>query len=264
MNPMTRSPALRDRARASAVAVTLLAITLSGCTAGTSSADPTPAVTPVAADPPSGQLSADPITGTGPSPYPGTAFPLNDGARSVVVEFACEGGHPFSVELGDSMAQGQAPLSGTCDGLSELAWPLTGRVTSTLSIVIPEGVEWSATPLFSTAPFPTDPLIAIECEAFSTPLSAIVNAESGFTTYAAFDVAEWERRMDGAAERLDQLADLSTTVLADSFAQLAEVAADRDRIPGDLLISTDGAVSAISEACNQNQTPFSILAEFGG
>lgn len=249
-----------------AVSVALVAITASGCTAATQPqpADLSPASTPAAADPPSAQLGGETVTGTGPAGWPGVAFPVADGARSVVVEFDCEGGHPFTVELGDTMMLEQAPLDGTCDGASELAWPVTDLTRSTLSVLIAEGVAWSATPFFSSEPFPTDPLIAIECEAFTIPYSAIINAEAGFTTYAAVDAAEWERRLDGAAERLVQLAELSTTVLAEPFAQLAEIAADRDRAPGELLARTQGGVSAISEVCNKNQTPFVIMAEFGG
>ena len=263
---MSPSPGNRTRASAIAASLALIAIAASGCTAPTEpqSAGASSAPTPVAAEPPSAQRGGEPVTGTGPTGYPGVVFPVADGARSVVVEFLCEGGHPFTVELGDTMMLEQAPLDGTCDGASDLAWPVTDLTRSTLSVLIPEGVAWSATPFFSSEPFPTDPLIAIECEAFTIPYSAIINAEAGFTTYAAVDAAEWERRLDGAVERLVQLAELSTTALAEPFAQLAEIAADRDRAPGELLMRTQGAVSAISESCNENQTPFVIMAEFGG
>ncbi|WAB83488.1 hypothetical protein OVN20_10535 [Microcella daejeonensis] len=262
---MTRSPARRDRARAAAVTVALLALTVSGCTAGTSpSAGPSPAATPAAADPPSGQISAEPVTGTGPSPYPGNDLPLTDGARSVIIEFACEGGHEFSVELGDSMAQGQAPLSGTSDGVTDLAWPVTGRASTSLSVVIPEGVDWSATPLFSAEEFFIDPDLEAECERAIVPLSALSNAESGFTVYAAFDETEWASRLDGAATELAAMGAESRTSLADSFTQLAAIASASDRVPGELLARTQEAHNRVSATCAENQTAIYTIAEFGG
>lgn len=263
---MSPSPDARPRSSAITVCLALVAISVGGCTTadGPADAGPSAASPPAAADPPSVQRGGEPVSGTGPAGWPGVTFPVADGARSVVVGFACKGGHPFTVELGDSMMLEQAPLDGTCGGVSELAWPVTDLTGSTLNVLIPEDVAWTATPVFSPEPFPTDPLIAIECEAFTLPYSAIVNAESGYTTYEAFDSAEWERRLDGAAERLADLADRSTTELEDSFAQLAAIAAATDRVPGELLTSTQAAVMSISEVCNANQTPFVVMAEFGG
>lgn len=263
---MTHSPTGRGRARAAAVSTTLVALALGGCTfdSSTDSTESSPASSPAAVNPPSEQLSGEIITGSGPIPYPGTTFPLHDGARSVVIEFACEGGHQFWVELGDSMAQGQSPLNGTCDGLSELAWPVTGQASTTLSIVIPEGVEWSASPLFSTEEFFIDPDLEAECERASVSLSALSNAEFGFTVYEAFDEAEWASRLDGAATGFAALAAESSTSLAIPFEQLAATASSPDRVPGELLTRTQDATMQITTTCAANYTSIFMLAEFGG
>jgi len=178
---------------------------------------------------------------------------------------ATVGGGNFSVEIGDSMMLGQAPLSGTCDGASELSWPISERTGPTLSVIVPEGIEWVATPTFSTEEFASDFDLKSDCGQFSDVYSALMNADTGYTHYNAFDAAEWTSRVDRAAAELDTLATAAQSPLGDALTQVYTVVSDPGRTVGSVLTADAQApIGEISEACNANQTPLILKAEFGG
>ncbi|MFC8683493.1 hypothetical protein ACFT30_18435 [Microbacterium ureisolvens] len=257
--------------RLSAVILALAGVALTGCTASqheaeaaapdsqaSAPADPTPE--PAAAVP-----AGDAISGVGPIPFPGMEFPIPEGARSVVVDFECAGAGYFSVELGDSMMMGQAPVSGHCDGISELAWPITELTDGTLSVAIPDGVPWVATPTFSADEFGNDGALAADCSRFAEIYSAFFNADSGYTHYSAFDATEWASRVDRAVADLSALAASSQSELRPAFGQLRGLVAGDDRTVGAIVtVGVQAAIAPISEACNKNQTPLILTGEFGG
>lgn len=207
----------------------------------------------------------DPVSGRGPTePFPGVAFPIFEGSRSVVVELECVGGGPFSVELGDSMMLGQAPLSGMCDGTSRLAWPITERTGSTLYVRVGDGVDWTATPTFSAEEFVYDAAITVDCEGFSEVYSALWNADSGLALQA-IDEAEWSERVDQATADLRALATSAQSELGAAFAELHVVVTDPGRTVGMILNdATVPSIDTITVACNANHTPVITTAEFGG
>ena len=264
---MTRGTGRRVRSEVIA-SVTLLAaglaLMLGGCASRAVGADPATAVTE-----PHGSAVAsvgEAVSGTGPTEtFPGVEFPVPEDARSVVVEFECAGGGPFWVELGDSMMLGQAPLSGTCDGKTRLAWPVTERTGSTLGVGVGEDVGWVATPTFSTEDFVYDPALTADCASFSEIYSALSNADIGLTHYQAFSEGDWSVRVDRAAADLADLATSAQSSLGPAFGELQGVVSDPGRTVGVALNDVaQGSLGVITAACNMNQTPLVVVAEFGG
>nr|WP_201470424.1 hypothetical protein [Microbacterium hydrocarbonoxydans] len=255
-----------------AIAVTMaLGIALSGCT-GASTGDstaPTSSATPeapaqavdvdVAAD-----LSAPPVSGTGPTaPFPGVDFPIPEGARSLELDLVCASDARITVEVGDSMATGQAVLEGTCGAAAQtMVWPISEKTSPTLNVWAPEGVAWTATPRFSTAEFVTDETIAAECAAFGDVYSALMNADQEYRHYQAFGLDEWTSRVDAAAADLAALANSSTSTMAPGFAQLLATLQSPDRVAGEVSIINPNDL--LGDACAVNHTPLVLNAEFGG
>lgn len=255
-------PHPRPALGAAAAAFAALVLMLTGCTPAEPEADPTP--TPTAETVVEVSTTGPVITGTGPTePYPGVDFPLPDHARSVTIDFECDGGTNFHLEVGDPMAIGEAALRGTCDGITSLTWPVTEETAPTLFVWTPEDVEWTATPHFSTAEFVQDEAIAADCEAFSAVYSALSNADIGFTEYQAFNDAEWNRRVDAAIVELETLADASETTMAESFDTLLAWVRGDGHTPG-ALVTDVSLIDPISDTCNTNHTPLIVQAEFGG
>lgn len=242
--------------------VALIALLASGCTAQVEPA-------PIAADTSVEESPADPaptetLTVVGPTGFPGIGFPIPSYARSLAIDFTCEGGEPFSVELGDSMILGQSPLTGVCEGSTTLAWPVTERTEPTLSVTVANGVKWSAAFAFSEDEFAADDALAAECEQFSQSLSALLNADNGLVVYAAIDEAEWSERVSRAAAELVAL-ESSTSELTDAVRGLRALATDPAVAPGFMKgPAAEQALQQGSSACDANQTPVIILDEFGG
>lgn len=256
-------PIRARRHRLAASAVLVLAVVLSGCATATGAAP-----TPVPSQPsPSGTpQAAQPVSGTGPTAaFPaGAALPIPAGAHSLTVDFACTGGGRYEVELGDSMMLGQSPLRGTCDGTHQLAWPLTARTQGVLHVTVPGGVAWAATPHFSSDEFQADAGLTADCKAFSAVYSALTNADEGFTQYKAFGADEWTTRVDQAATDLATAAKASTPALRAQFASLLAIVSAPSRSVGSVLAGTGDPIAQISRACDTNQTPVVVTAEFGG
>ncbi|WP_051662210.1 MULTISPECIES: hypothetical protein [unclassified Microbacterium] len=249
-----------------ASAFAALVVMLAGCTAAEPEADPTPTATATATGETMVSVSVDgpEISGTGPTePFPGVDFPLREGMRSVTIDFTCDGGGPFRVELGDPMTLGQATLSGTCDGTTALVWPITEETGPTLNVWVTNDVAWTATPHFSTAEFLRDEAITTECDAFSDIYSAFSNADIGYTEYQAFDQAEWTRRVDAAIVDLETLAGASETTMSDPFTALLSWVQGDGHTPGALLQDTS-LIDPISDTCNTNHSPLILIGEFGG
>ncbi|MGV2902333.1 hypothetical protein ACNPM4_11680 [Microbacterium sp. AGC62] len=245
-----------------AAAFAALVVMLAGCTAAEPEADPTPTATGETMA--SVSVDGPEISGTGPTePFPGVDFPLREDMRSVTIDFTCEGGGPFRVELGDPMTLGQATLSGTCDGTTELVWPITEETGPTLNVWVTNDVAWTATPHFSTAEFVRDGAITSECDAFSEVYSALSNADIGLTEYQAFDEAEWTRRVDAATVDLETLAGASETTMSDPFTALLSWVQGDGHTPGALLQDTS-LIDPISDTCNTNHSPLILIGEFGG
>ncbi|MEH3088554.1 MAG: hypothetical protein PGN24_02790 [Microbacterium arborescens] len=248
-------------------AVTLgavIAVMVAGCASNPAGA-PVPSAS--GADSYADAVSAPPgaVSGSGPTEFPGGDFPIPADARSVVIDFSCEGDGMFSLELGDSMMLGQAPLGGTCGEPAALSWPITERTGPTLYVGIADGVDWVATPTFSTEEFATDAAVAADCTAFIDVYSALANADTGYSSYGAFGEDEWNDRVDRAAAALETLAATSQSALADSFTGLHQVVVDPARTVGAVLSPVaDEWIAPIHRACNANQTPLVIRAEFGG
>ncbi|WP_396641334.1 hypothetical protein [Microbacterium sp.] len=208
----------------------------------------------------------DAISGVGPTGFPGVDLPIPAEARSVAVTFECDGGEPFSLELGDSMMLGQAPLSGTCDGESELTWPITAKTGPTLGVFVADGVAWVATTEFSTDEFVVDAALTSDCTRFSDVYSALLNADTGYTQYNAFDETEWALRVDAASAELEDLANTAESSLREEFARMSRAVSDPTRAVGSAVTTAAAQelTGPIGEACAVNQTPVIIQSEFGG
>lgn len=249
--------------RPTIIGLAALTIALTGCTAVEPAGEPAP--TPTGETTVELSMNGPAITGTGPTdPYPGVDFPLQEGMRSVTIDIECTGGGLFSAEVGDSMMLGQAPLRGTCDGITSLVWPITEKTGPTFHIWVPDGVEWTAKPHFSTAEFVRDEALTSECEAFGEVYSALWNADSGYLTYQAFDETEWKARVDAAAVGLESLVKTSDTVMADSFAEVLTALHGEKAAPGVWLSDSSALLDPITDTCNTNHSQMILRAEFGG
>ena len=217
---------------------------------------------------PTSTASASPspagVSGTGPTGFPGVEFALEAGSRSVSVEFTCGGGR-YTAELSDSMMLGQAPLSGECaESPVTLTRPITDRTTETLSVIVDEGVDWTATPTFSDEQFGADTALAADCEQFSVIYSAFTNADYGYTFYGELDADQWAARIDEASAELEALAGSAQSELRENFEQLAPLVSARTDQVGEILApEIQASISAISNACDANQTPLILRGEFG-
>jgi hypothetical protein len=244
------------------LATVIAAVALSGCAGSASGPAPTATATP---EPSATIIPAEAISGTGSTELGGVEFAIPEGAKSVVIAFECDGGGRYAVELGDSMALGQAFLQGTCEGTADLAWPIEDRTEELLLVRVSDGVEWSATPTFSTAPFVYDEELTADCATFAEAYSALMNADQGYTLYDAFGEDEWTQRVDGAAADLAALAETADPAIAEGVASLRDLASDPDRTTGAVL-STEAmtAIGPVSQTCDKNQSPLILSGEFGG
>jgi hypothetical protein len=266
-----------DSTRAGRAALVLAcaagALAVTGCT---SAVDPdtrpaaVPTFLPSASTPEASSAVATtgaPLSGVGPTGFPGHAFEIPPDAQSMTLILECAGGGDFSVELGDSMMMGQSPLSGHCTGATELAWPLTAATEPSLSVTVPDGVAWSATPSFSTAPFASDAALGSDCAAFSAVNSAFLNADSGYLHYDAFGAEEWTARVTGATADLEALAADAASPLRDAFAGIHDIVTTAPIAPGtvlEVLAAAAPQAEEITAACNANHTPWIFTSEFGG
>ncbi|MDF2562567.1 MAG: hypothetical protein K0R99_4013 [Microbacterium sp.] len=211
------------------------------------------------------ELGAETLSGVGgASGSSDVVVAIPGGARSLVLDFECAGGGAYSVELGDSMMLGQAPLTGTCDGAHSLGWPILDRTVPLLRVTVPEDVEWTAEARFSNAEFEQDGTAAAECQRFSEIYSALVNADTGYAQYAAFDEAAWRARVDRASADLTAAAQTSDPAFTESYEAIRAVVSDPSQQVGAALSGTDAPFAAIRQLCDANQTPIVIAAEFGG
>lgn len=255
---------MRIHSRVSFIVVAaVVAIGLAGCSQPTSGQTEAAAgkssPTPSAARAVSG-------TGKGPATVQKVDFPIPDGAKSVQVSFTCAGGGDYRAELGDSMALGQAILTGTCDGTYTLSWPITDRTTPTLAVAMPAGVTWRAMPTFSTADFPYAAALTADCKTFSDVDSEFMNADGGYRAHA-ISAADWTARVEKATTDLESLASASRSHIHDALTQLHAVISDSHPKVGDIsavMDSGNALAQKISSACDTNQTPIILTGEFGG
>jgi hypothetical protein len=243
----------------------ILAVALSACT---SPGGPAPAASDTPSESPAAAPfveKGEPLSGVGPTGFPGIDFPLAAGAKSVTISFECTGGTIYSVELGDSVGLGQAPLEGVCDGETTLAWPIVDRTGPALVVNMQDGVEWTATPTFSKEDFAYDAAITADCEAFAAVYSALNNADLGYTHYQAIDPGEWAERVAEAEVGLRALVAEAQSSLGRQFAEFESVVSDPGREVG-LAIPPKGydVINRIHPTCNINHTPVIVLGEFGG
>lgn len=244
------------------VVAALVAFTLTGCGAGAAGVASAPETsTP---EPTATLIPGEAVSGTESTGFDGVDFPIPTSAQSVTIAFECSSGF-YMVEFGDTMALGLAALRGACDGPQELGWPVLAGSEPSLEVSVGEGVEWTATPTFSTAPFVRDDALTDDCDEFAPSYSALMNADQGFTLYDAFGADEWTTRVDGAAADIAVLAKNAHPVIADAVARVAAIASDPNRTIGAALTpDASAAIEEITQACNANQTPLILDGEFGG
>lgn len=234
---------------------------LSGC-ATTTGAAPSPSAS--ASDETAATSTAGTtVTGTGATGWPGLDFPLPAGARSVSIDFTCEGVGHYVVEFGDAMAENTFPISGTCGAPSSLAWPVDANTQPSIAVTVDDGIPWTATPLFSTKEFARDAAVTADCAGFVDVYSALMNADQGYTQYKAFDAATWAARVAAASSQLAALAAASTSSLKAPLTSMSQTVSTATE-PGTAQAGIADDVAQIGAACNANQTPYFIKAEFGG
>lgn len=236
-------------------------IVLSGC-ATTIGAAPSPSAS--ASDEATATSTAGAtVTATGATGWPGLDFPVPAGARSVSIDFTCEGVGPYVVEFGDAMAENTSPISGTCGAPSSLAWPVDAKTQPSIAVTVDDSVAWTATPLFSTTEFVRDAAVTADCAAFVDIYSALMNADQGYSQYKAFDAATWTTRVAAASSQLAALAAASTSSLKGPLTSMSHTVSTATE-PGTAQAGIADEVAQIGAACNANQTPYFIKAEFGG
>ncbi|MBN9215688.1 MULTISPECIES: hypothetical protein [unclassified Microbacterium] len=261
------TPVSRHRAHGIGGALAALVLALTGCAteAPASTAPSATASIAATAEPVAAQgLSAEPVSGTGRVEFPGMDFPIPAGAQSLLLVFECDGSSPFSVELGGSMMLQQSPLYGTCGDTADLLFPVLAATQPKLTVYVDEGVAWTATPLFSTDPFPTETSLASDCSAFAAVYSAYLNADQGYGPYKAFGEDEWARRVGAATDDLAALAASSTSSIAPALVELHESVITTETALGAATPVAHEQIGVIMDACNVNQTPIVTSAEFGG
>jgi len=245
------------RLQFSAVAACFIAL-LSGCTPGPASAvDPTSDPEPFAAQTLSGEGTAE---GT-------VAVPLEipTKARSATIDFGCTGRDRFfSVELGDTMAHGGAPLVGLCDGVRRLAVAVDPSNPPALNVMVPEGVRWVATVTFSPEEFHGDPAVTTDCADYSQVFSTLSNADIGYSHYDAVDEPTWRARVAESATSLTDAGSRSETLLAPLFADFGTALTDPSLVVGDALARTQDIGYLIARICDANQSPIIVTGEYGG
>ena len=144
-------------------------IVLSGC-ATTIGAAPSPSAS--ASDEATATSTAGAtVTGTGATGWPGLNSPIPAGARSVSIDFTCEGIGHYVVEFGDAMAENTSPISGTCGAPATLAWPVDAKTQPSIAVTVDDGVAWTATPLFSTTEFVRDAAVTATAPPSSTSIA---------------------------------------------------------------------------------------------
>jgi len=181
----------------------------------------------------------------------------------VSIDFTCDGSGPYVVELGDTMAENTAAISGLCGDQKPMMWPVTPDTLASIAVTVVEGSTWKAIPYFSTAESPRDAAVTAECTAFTDIFSALFNADQCYSNYKAFDAAVWSTRVQDASSQLEELAGESTSSLKPVLAAMLQTVASAT-VPGTALAGTDDAVAHVRAACDANQTPSVINAEFGG
>jgi hypothetical protein len=197
----------------------------------------------------------------------GTTVDLDvpEGARSVTIDFTCEGDTGYLVDIGYSQLGELATLRGQCGKAHEMAWPLDDTMQKTLTVSLADDVAWKATAHFSTAEFAFDEKVTADCALFADVYSAFMNADSGYTNYHAFDADEWADRVAVATRTLDRLAATSRSSLHDPLTELSTVLDAGGQRVGSVLSGGIGApITQISELCDKNQTPMILTGEFGG
>lgn len=278
---MTWGDLARRRAAAPMVAVAVALLALTGCVAtgdvvapaadvestaprATATPTPTPTPRPVASPSPPAVFADQVYTGVGTGETEKVVVTVPTGAQSVSISVTCVGESQFGVEYGDSMALGQAMLGGWCDGTYDSSWPLLPASGDVVNVFMGAGIEWEVVVTFSRDPFDEDEALTRECAAFSDVLSQLQNADDGYGFYAAFGAAEWYDRVDAATYDLAELAESSSSELAESFSAILAILQERDRVAGGALEDVWRDYGPISDACDRNQTPLVIMAEFGG
>lgn len=206
------------------------------------------------------------VSGAGPRTEERIPLAVPRATRTVLIELTCDAGSRFTAELGDAMMLGQAQLSGACDGSRTLAWPWTQGSSGMLSLWVGPEVSWSLDVTYSSEPFAQDAVLVDECGAYSQVFSQVSNADSGYGFYAAFGAQEWNERIDVAAAAVDALAASSRSALAEDFAAMRTVLADRSPIPGGMTEVQEfwDVHRPIAETCAWNHSEIVVYGEFGG
>ncbi|WP_231872802.1 hypothetical protein [Microbacterium oleivorans] len=230
------------------------------------SPDPTPVATPVVIPADGPVVGEQTVSGVGPRTEERVPLAVPAAARSVLIDLSCDAPSHFVAELGDAMMLGQAQLSGECDGSRTLAWPWTYGSSGMLWLSIGPEVGWTLSVTYSSEPFVQDADLVEECEAYSQVYSQVSNADDGYGFYAAFGADEWNTRVDAAARSAAALADASDTSLADGFAAMRDVLAERSPIPGGMTEVQEfwEVHRPIAETCAWNHSEIAVYAEFGG
>ncbi len=211
-------------------------------------------------------MVAQPLSGVGSADGTVTVpLQVPKDAQSATVEFGCAGrGQFFSVELGDTMAHGGAPLVGLCDGVRRLTAAVDPAITPALRVLVPDGVRWVATVSFSTDTFQSNAAIAKDCADYSPLFSTLSNADVGFSHYDAIDEPTWRANVRGAADALIDIGARSETLLASLFTDFGAALNDPELVVGDSLENTNDISYLIARICDANQSPIVITGGYGG
>jgi hypothetical protein len=204
------------------------------------------------------------LSGVGPTDTEGEDLSIPTGARSVTVQFSCGSGW-YAVNLSNATLIADVTLNGACGERHDLVWPITNTTVPKLIVFVSDGVQWQATPTFSTAAFVYDAAVTSDCKAFAPVLGALMDADVGYTHYHAIDATEWTSEVTSAAQDLHTLTASSHSTVHDALVTLFGIISSPQRTVGAVLSDTTNApIQQITQACNANQTPIVTTAKYGG
>jgi hypothetical protein len=184
-----------------------------------------------------------------------------DGSKSIELSFACSSGF-FVISLGTSS---DAQRTGQCGGTRQyrLAFPKLYDGVVHVSIA-PKTAVFTLRLEYSADAVRSDASVAAQCEALSAIESAVVNAKGGHDA-GEVTAKEWSMALGAAASGLDAIDDSGLMGPVLTLASDALTAA----VPHPASLYVDGnrygsAMGVAGQVCDDNGTPVSISAAYGG
>ena len=247
---------MRSRA-ARFIGLTLVALTLAGC----SSAASVPAPHAAAVVDTSAWKPVS-FSGTGRS---AEVVTVPKGARSLEIEVACSGSGLFSVSFAIDQ---YGSRDGGCGGAAIYRVAVPASVGRKLGIQLRTIAEvpFAYTVTFSPDRFVVDPTLSVACDGLTTIASSVLNADEGYRR--SDETAEaWSKAITAAATRLGELEPQTTGIIHTQIPLMIEELKTPGIAPGtfrDTATRYAAAVEITADVCANGGSEFSYTATYGG